>query len=98
MQGDFSLNPLAYRAGVSRVLHQQGRVQLDSDANEQVESLLHFSRGLAVDLIGAHAQAVGHRPVLHHRSDQPTGAGAEQVKADAAERHDRQAEDEHACV
>jgi hypothetical protein len=54
MQGDFSLNPLAYRAGVSRVLFQQGRVQLDSDANEQVESLLRFSRGLAIDLIGAH--------------------------------------------
>jgi hypothetical protein len=35
MYGDFSLNPLAYRERVSRVLSQQGRVQLDSDANEQ---------------------------------------------------------------
>ncbi len=54
MQGDFSLDPLAYRDAVSRVLIQQGRVQLDSDANEQTESLLRFLRGLAFDLIGAH--------------------------------------------
>jgi hypothetical protein len=54
MQGDFSLNPLAYRDGVSRILSQQGRVQLDSDINAQTESLLRFLRGLAVDVIGAH--------------------------------------------
>src|SRR5258706_3595311 len=54
MYGDFSLNPLAYRDRVSRVLSQQGRVQLDSDANEQTESVLRFLRGLAFDAIGAH--------------------------------------------
>jgi uncharacterized protein DUF6519 len=54
VHGDFSLNPLAYREDVSRVLIQQGRVQLDSDANEQTESLLRFIRGLAFDVIGAH--------------------------------------------
>lgn len=54
MHGDFSLNPLAYRDGVSRVLFQQGRVQLDSDANAQTEAHLRFLRGLAFDLIGAH--------------------------------------------
>jgi hypothetical protein len=54
MYGDFSLNPLAYRDGVSRILSQQGRVQLDSDINAQTESLLRFLRGLAVDVIGAH--------------------------------------------
>jgi hypothetical protein len=55
-QGDFSRNPFAYREelNVSRVLIEQGRVQLDSDANEQTESLLRFLRGLAFDLIGAH--------------------------------------------
>jgi hypothetical protein len=31
-----------------------GRVQLDSDANEQTESTLRFLRGLATDVIGAH--------------------------------------------
>lgn len=54
MHGDFSLNPLTYRDRVSRVLHQMGRVQLDSDANEQTEATLRFLRGLAADVIGAH--------------------------------------------
>ncbi len=54
MHGDFSLNPTAYRDRVSRVLSQQGRVQLDSDANEQTESLLRYLRGLGLDTIGAH--------------------------------------------
>lgn len=54
MHGDFTLDPLQYREDVSRVLAQQGRVQLDSDANEQTETLLRFLRGLARDLIGPH--------------------------------------------
>ncbi|HEU4886811.1 MAG TPA: DUF6519 domain-containing protein [Thermoanaerobaculia bacterium] len=54
MHGDFSLNPLNYRDRVSRVLYQMGRVQLDSDANEQTESTLRFLRGLATDVIGHH--------------------------------------------
>lgn len=54
MYGDFSLNPTQYRDRVSRVLQQMGRVQLDSDWNEQTESTLRFLRGLAVDVIGAH--------------------------------------------
>lgn len=54
MHGDFSLNPLTYRDRVSRVLYQMGRVQLDSDANEQTESTLRFLRGLAIDVIGYH--------------------------------------------
>jgi hypothetical protein len=54
MHGDFSLNPTYYRDRVSRVLQQMGRVQLDSDWNEQTESVLRFLRGLAADVIGAH--------------------------------------------
>ena len=54
MHGDFSLNPLAYRDNVSRVLYQQGRVQLDSDVNELTETLLRATRALAVDTIGPH--------------------------------------------
>ncbi|HKS24975.1 MAG TPA: DUF6519 domain-containing protein [Thermoanaerobaculia bacterium] len=61
MHGDFSLDPLAYRDRVSRVLAQQGRVQLDSDWNEQTESLLRFQRGMAADIIGEHG-AVGREP------------------------------------
>ncbi len=65
MYGDFSLNPLAYRDRVSRVLSQQGRVQLDSDANEQTESVLRFLRGLAFDTLGAHG-GVGNAFELVH--------------------------------
>jgi len=57
MHGDFSLNPTHYRDRVSRVLQQMGRVQLDSDANEQTESTLRFLRGLASDVIGTHGGA-----------------------------------------
>ena len=54
MHGDFSLNPTFWRDRVSRVLDQMGRVQLDSDANEQTEATLHFLRALGADVIGAH--------------------------------------------
>lgn len=54
MHGDFSLNPQAYRDHVSRVLYQQGRVQLDSDFNELTESMLRAMRGAASDIIGPH--------------------------------------------
>lgn len=38
----------------SRVLFQQGRVQLDAEHNEQAAILLHYLRTLARDLIGPH--------------------------------------------
>jgi hypothetical protein len=71
VHGDFSLNPLAYREDVSRVLIQQGRVQLDSDANEQTESLLRFLRGLAFDVIGAHG-GIGDSFLLDPVTGDPT--------------------------
>jgi hypothetical protein len=37
-----------------RVVMQQGRVQLDSDWNEQAAILLHYVQSLAADLIGPH--------------------------------------------
>lgn len=37
----------------TRVLMQQGRVQLDADWNEQTAILLHYLRSLAADLIGS---------------------------------------------
>ena len=52
MKGDFTrdtFNPLKH---FSRVLQQQGRVQLDADWNEQNAILLHYLRALAADLIG----------------------------------------------
>lgn len=43
-----------------RVLHQQGRVTLDADPNEQAAILLHYLQSLARDLIGPYgAPAVG---------------------------------------
>jgi hypothetical protein len=55
MKGDFtrdSFDPLKH---FSRVLMQQGRVQLDADWNEQLAILLHYIRTLASDLIGPYA-------------------------------------------
>jgi hypothetical protein len=39
----------------TRVLMQQGRVQLDADWNEQAAILLHYLQALAADLIGPYA-------------------------------------------
>lgn len=38
----------------TRVLMQQGRVQLDADWNEQMAILLHYLRALGADLVGPH--------------------------------------------
>ncbi|HYH08527.1 MAG TPA: DUF6519 domain-containing protein [Thermoanaerobaculia bacterium] len=55
MYGDFTLNPFLYRDDVSRVLWQQGRVQLDSDVNEHTEAILRAMRTSMRDLLGPHA-------------------------------------------
>lgn len=52
MKGDFSRNSFDPLKHFSRVMMQQGRVQLDSDFNEQSSILLHYIRTLASDLIG----------------------------------------------
>ncbi|MCC8250467.1 DUF6519 domain-containing protein [Saccharothrix luteola] len=62
MHGDFSKLGFRPDRRYSAVLAQQGRVQLDSDANEQVLLELHRQRTLAADLIGPHggpADALG---------------------------------------
>jgi Family of unknown function (DUF6519) len=54
MKGDFTrvtFDPINH---FTRVLTQQGRVQLDADANEQTAILLHYLQTLAADLIGPH--------------------------------------------
>jgi len=53
-RGDFSRDSFDPIKRFSRVLMQQGRVQLDSDWNEQSDILLHYLRSLATDLIGPH--------------------------------------------
>jgi hypothetical protein len=52
MYGDFSRLTFAPERHLAAVLVQQGRVQLDADANEQAAILLHLLRTLATDLIG----------------------------------------------
>jgi len=54
MKCDFSRSTFQPNAGYSRVLMQQGRVQLDADWNEQVAIGVHQLRALARDLIGEH--------------------------------------------
>ena len=55
MKGDFSRDTFDKTKHFSRVLMQQGRVQLDADWNEQTAILLHYIRTLAADLIGPFA-------------------------------------------
>lgn len=54
MKGDFSRDSFEAAKQFTRVLMQQGRVQLDSDWNEQAAILLHYLQALAADLIGPH--------------------------------------------
>lgn len=55
MKGDFSRDTFDPSKHFSRVLMQQGRVQLDADWNEQNAILLHYLRTLAKDILGPHA-------------------------------------------
>lgn len=52
MKGDFTRNTFNPANQFTRVLQQQGRVQLDADWNEQTSILLHYLWALATDLIG----------------------------------------------
>jgi len=54
MKGDITRNTFDPLHRFSRVLMQQGRVQLDADWNEQADISLHYIRSLAADLIGPH--------------------------------------------
>ncbi|MET8699658.1 DUF6519 domain-containing protein [Kitasatospora sp. NPDC004723] len=82
MHADFSR--LTFRPGrhYSAVLTQQGRVQLDADANEQAAIERYQLRTLAADLIGRHggpAAAAGfaivHLPGNHDLDDLGIGGG-----------------------
>jgi len=53
-RGDFTRDTFNPLNQFSRVLMQQGRVQIDADWNEQTSILLHYLRSLAADLIGQH--------------------------------------------
>ena len=55
MRGDFTRDTFDPARHFSRVLMQQGRVQLDADLNEQTAILLHYLRTLAKDILGPYA-------------------------------------------
>lgn len=58
-RGDFTRDTFDPFKHFSRVLMQQGRVQLDADWNEQTDLLLHYMRQLARDVIGDHGGPSG---------------------------------------
>jgi hypothetical protein len=60
MKGDFSKLTFNPDKNFLRVVMQQGRVQLDSDWNEQAAILLHYMQTLAADLIGPCGGPEGH--------------------------------------
>jgi hypothetical protein len=53
-RGDFTRDSFNSFRHFSRVLMQQGRVQIDADWNEQTAILLHYLQTLAAELIGEH--------------------------------------------
>jgi hypothetical protein len=53
-RGDFTRDTFDPMKSFSRVLMQQGRVQLDADWNEQISILLHYMRNMACDIGGPH--------------------------------------------
>jgi cell division protein FtsB len=58
MKGDFTRNTFDPLKHFSRVLMQQGRVQLDADFNEQTSILLHYLQTMMTDLIGQYGGPV----------------------------------------
>jgi len=52
MKGDFSRKSFRKKKHYSKVNMQQGRVQLDTDWNEQMDILLHHSSSALKDMIG----------------------------------------------
>jgi hypothetical protein len=76
MQGDFSRQTFDPLRHFSRVLMQQGRVQLDADWNEQVAILLHYVQTFAKDIIGPHGGPVGAEGGFDlHKWEVPTPTG-----------------------
>jgi hypothetical protein len=79
MKGDFTRLTYDPRKHYSRVLMQQGRVQLDADWNEQADILLNLLRTATVDLVGPFAGPrgrVGFRIETEDGEDFTIGAGS----------------------
>jgi Family of unknown function (DUF6519) len=82
MHADFSRVTFRPAKHYSAVLAQQGRIQLDADANEQAAIELHRTRTLTADVIGQHGGpagasgfAIGHVIGNHEVDDLTIGGG-----------------------
>ena len=75
MKGDFTRDTFDLEKHFTRVLMQQGRVQVDADWNEQVSIFTEAIRSLAKDLIGPHG-GPGPKPGFKILKDSSTGSGA----------------------
>src|SRR5580692_7515332 len=87
MQGDFSRLPSGSARRFSRVLMQQGRIQLDADWNEQAEINARRLESYAADvvgMVGAPAHDGGFE-ILPHHALRFTGTGDH---AETAPQHD----------
>jgi hypothetical protein len=87
MKGDFTRDTFDPLKQFSRVLLQQGRVQLDADWNEQTSILLHCLRTLAKDILGPHAgpaDAMGFEIITHKTPD--AGGRIDQAESDPVRR------------
>ena len=72
MKGDFARMMFDSQRHFSQVLHQQGRVLLEADWNEQGAIQLHLLRSLIVDLVGAcWAAGDGFRLSLQDANNRP---------------------------
>ena len=72
MKGDFTRITFDPSKHYSLVFEQQGRVQLDSDANEMNIIHLYFSRILAADLIGPHGGSGDSFKIVPAKNDDGT--------------------------
>ena len=82
MKGDFSRNTFDPKKRYSRVLMQQGRVQMDADWNEQLDIATHRAATESVDVIGP-AGAPTHAAAFGLVLDPTTLTAAEQARVAA---------------
>jgi hypothetical protein len=78
MKGDFTRDTFDPSRHFSRVLMQQGRVQLDADFNEQAAILLHYLRTIVADLGGPYwgpADSLGFKITMLSNGDLTIGKG-----------------------
>ena len=73
---DITLDGFRQYRHFSRVIMQQGRVQLDRDFNEQIDILLHYLRTFIADVVGPHGSSDnGFRVEKYQRAEQAQEAG-----------------------